>query len=138
VTRASSPHRRLRRSFRTRSPRREEARSGLRDRRRGHEAAPAFLLGKHDTVGIDCVAMCVNDIICCGASRFFPGLHRLRQERAGEDRLRRGRRGRGLRSGRAALIGGETAEMPGFYPEDDTTSPDLPSASWIGTGLSTT
>ena len=57
----------------------------------------AFLMDRHDTVGIDCVAMCVNDIICCGAKPLFDGC---------------------VQAG-AALIGGETAEMPGFYPEDE-------------------
>jgi hypothetical protein len=88
-------------------------------------------MDKHDTVGIDCVAMCVNDIVCCGAKPLFfldyiacgknvPGAHR------GHCRGRRG----GLRAGRRALIGGETAEMPGFYPETNTTSRALPSAPW--------
>ena len=43
----------------------------------------AMLLDKHDTIGIDCVAMCVNDVICCRCqAAVFPGLHRLRQERS--------------------------------------------------------
>jgi phosphoribosylformylglycinamidine cyclo-ligase len=93
----------------------------------------AFLLDKHDTVGIDCVAMCVNDIICCGARPlFFPGLHRLRQKRAGADSLLVSGVAEGCVQAGCALIGGETAEMPGFYPRTNTTWPASPWASWTG------
>ena len=79
----------------------------------------AFLMDRHHTVGIDCVAMCVNDVICCGRSPCFPGLHCLRQKCAGTNCRAGVRRGGGLRQAGCALIGGETAEMPGFYPEDE-------------------
>ena len=81
----------------------------------------AFLMDKHDTVGIDCVAMCVNDVICCGAKPLvFPGLHRLRQEcaRSSIAAIVAGVAEGCVQAG-CALVGGETAEMPGFYPEDE-------------------
>ena len=80
----------------------------------------AFLLNKHDTVGIDCVAMCVNDVICCGASPLFfldyIACGKNIPERIAE--IVKGVCAGCVQSG-AALIGGETAEMPGFYPEDE-------------------
>ncbi len=80
----------------------------------------AFLMDKHDTVGIDCVAMCVNDIICCGArptifldyiacGKNFP--EKIASIVSGI--------ADGCVMSDCALVGGETAEMPGFYPEDE-------------------
>ena len=80
----------------------------------------AFLMDKHDTVGIDCVAMCVNDIICCGAKPLlfldYIACGKNVPERIAE--IVSGIAEGCVQSG-AALVGGETAEMPGFYPADE-------------------
>ena len=80
----------------------------------------AFEMDKHDTIGIDAVAMCVNDVVCSGAEPLF-FLDYIACGKNYPEKIASIVSGvaEGCKQSNAALIGGETAEMPGFYPEDE-------------------
>ena len=80
----------------------------------------AFLMDRHDTVGIDCVAMCVNDVACAGGEPLF-FLYYIACGKNVPEKIAQIVKGvaAGCLQAGAALVGGETAEMPGFYPEDE-------------------
>lgn len=80
----------------------------------------AFIMGKNDTVGIDCVAMCVNDVACAGGEPLF-FLDYIACGKNYPEKIAAIVKGvaEGCKQSDAALVGGETAEMPGFYPEDE-------------------
>lgn len=80
----------------------------------------AFLMDKHDTIGEDCVAMCANDVICTGASpMFFLDYMALGKNIPEKVATIVAGVAEGCKKANCSLIGGETAEMPGFYPEDE-------------------
>lgn len=86
----------------------------------GTKLKVAFLMDKHDTIGIDCVAMCVNDVVCCGAAPLF-FLDYIAVGKNHPEKIEQIVSGvaDGCVQAGCALIGGETAEMPGFYPADE-------------------
>ena len=86
----------------------------------GNKLKVAFEMDRHDTVGIDCVAMCVNDIACAGGEPLF-FLDYIACGKNEPEKIASIVSGvaNGCKQSGAALIGGETAEMPGFYPVDE-------------------
>ena len=86
----------------------------------GTKLVAAMLLDKHDTIGIDCVAMCVNDVVCCGAKPLF-FLDYIACGKNVPEKIAEIVKGvaEGCVQSGCALIGGETAEMPGFYPQEE-------------------
>ncbi len=86
----------------------------------GTKLKVAFLMDKHDTVGIDCVAMCVNDVVCSGAAPLF-FLDYIACGKNFPEKIEQIVAGiaEGCVQSGCALVGGETAEMPGFYPKDE-------------------
>ena len=80
----------------------------------------AFLMDRHDTVGIDCVAMCVNDVLCQGAKPLF-FLDYIATGKVTAEKIADIVKGiaDGCKQSGSALVGGETAEMPGFYGEGE-------------------
>ncbi|NMB11213.1 MAG: phosphoribosylformylglycinamidine cyclo-ligase [Firmicutes bacterium] len=86
----------------------------------GTKLKVAFMMDRHDTIGIDVVAYCVNDIICQGAEPLF-FLDYLAVGKTHPEKVEQIVAGiaKGCRQAGCALVGGETAEMPGFYPEDE-------------------
>lgn len=86
----------------------------------GTKLRVAQMLDKHDTIGIDAVAMCVNDILVQGAEPLF-FLDYIAVGKLNPDRVAAIVKGvaEGCRQSNCSLIGGETAEMPGFYPDED-------------------
>lgn len=86
----------------------------------GTKLKVAFMMNKHDTIGVDCVAMCVNDIICSGAEPLF-FLDYLAVGKNYPEKVEEIVKGvaDGCIMSNCSLIGGETAEMPGFYPKDE-------------------
>ena len=104
-------------------------RSGLGTDGVGTKLKIAHIMDKHDTIGIDCVAMCVNDIIACGAKPLFFLDYIACGKNVPERLPRSSPASQRLRTVRAALIGGER-RMPDSMPPTNTISPGLRSVSW--------
>ena len=98
----------------------------------------AFLMDKHDTIGIDAVAMCVNDVVCSGAEPLF-FLDYIACGKNEPEKIAEIVSGvaEGCRQSNCSLIGGETAEMPGFYPVDEYDLAGFTVVLWIRLSLLT-